>query len=375
MILGCFDGSLHGWSVDASASGNAKLRLDFAIKAHLSCTKALACVRGRHTKKGKQTPTLLVSGGRDETINVFDLARQKQVNELHFHQESVSALAFVNHEFLLSGSVDGNLVLWRVAGWELVKELKGHKAGPVTSLGVHPSGTLAISTSRDNSLRMWDLQEGRGASRMLLSAFKELGAVQWDRKGKSYGLVADDKTVLVFHVANSTGEADLRVDHNRRVNALQFCRLRDGSRVLATASDDGVLRFFHLETGEILHQVDCGDGRLRTLNLASICSFDHEYKGALFDLCVVGTSKGGVQIWDVEKTHSKLLCKAQCRSSAHVVCALFRDSLEACDAELKTSVGDQDEVHESEGSEEKDKLKRKTRAKKSAVVSRKKRRK
>ena len=43
--------------------------------------------------------------------------------------------------------------------WSCLHILGGHKA-TVSDVAVHPSGKLALSVSRDNTLRLWNLIEG-----------------------------------------------------------------------------------------------------------------------------------------------------------------------------------------------------------------------
>ena len=41
--------------------------------------------------------------------------------------------------------------------------LKGHK-GRINSIGIHPSGKVALSVGVDKTLRMWDLMRGKGSA-------------------------------------------------------------------------------------------------------------------------------------------------------------------------------------------------------------------
>jgi protein MAK11 len=77
---------------------------------------------------------------------------------------SITHLTWASRTHLLSASEDGTLALFHARDWAVLRILKGHK-GRVNALAVHPSGKLALSVSRDRTLRMWDLMRGRaGAS-------------------------------------------------------------------------------------------------------------------------------------------------------------------------------------------------------------------
>ncbi len=54
---------------------------------------------------------------------------------------------------------DSTMSIWRVSDWACVHILDGHKAG-ITSVGLHPSGKLTLSVSKDNTLKLWNLVQG-----------------------------------------------------------------------------------------------------------------------------------------------------------------------------------------------------------------------
>ncbi len=67
---------------------------------------------------------------------------------------AVTALAFFapagayNPTHMLSGSADGSLSVWAAGGgWESMKTMRGHRK-EVTAIAVHPSGLVALTTSR-----------------------------------------------------------------------------------------------------------------------------------------------------------------------------------------------------------------------------------
>lgn len=76
---------------------------------------------------------------------------------------SITHLSFPSRSHLLSASEDGTLCLFHARDWAVLRTLKGHK-GRVNSVGVHPSGKVALSVGKDRTLRMWDLMRGKGSA-------------------------------------------------------------------------------------------------------------------------------------------------------------------------------------------------------------------
>jgi protein MAK11 len=54
---------------------------------------------------------------------------------------------------------DTMLRIWRCHDWECVHVLSGHKEA-ITSVSIHPSGKLALSVSKDNTMKLWNLVQG-----------------------------------------------------------------------------------------------------------------------------------------------------------------------------------------------------------------------
>lgn len=59
------------------------------------------------------------------------------------------------------------MTIFHARDWVVLRVLKGHK-GRVNSVGIHPSGKVALSVGIDNTLRMWDLMRGKGSASMKL---------------------------------------------------------------------------------------------------------------------------------------------------------------------------------------------------------------
>uniref|UniRef100_A0A0G4ICC0 Uncharacterized protein n=1 Tax=Chromera velia CCMP2878 TaxID=1169474 RepID=A0A0G4ICC0_9ALVE len=199
IIGGSYDGGLVGYEyreLSKPREEGERAQGLFAFSPHIGCIKSAAC-----------SSKLLATGATDETIKLFDLYRLREVGTLMKHSSSVTALAFCEDKFLLSGGGNGELFVWRVEDWEPVLQLKGHKS-EITALGVHPDGRVLLSVSSDLSFRLWDLMRGSCAvSKKLMTGPHSLG---WLPGSQHYALCFGSK--LEVSDAASASSSSFRVD-------------------------------------------------------------------------------------------------------------------------------------------------------------------
>lgn len=188
---------------------------------------------------------LVASGGADDLIHLYDLKTNKDLGFLiNPGQGPVSALSFFtppteySPTHLLAGCADGTVSVWRTGVWESLKTLKGHRA-EVTGIAIHPSGALALSTSRDGTLRLWDLVKGRAT--FTTKVEHEPDGVAFAPGGRRYAVQAG--SVVVVRDVGSEGadrQANVaKLEHPRRVTCMSFGL---GEDIIVTGAEDGALR-------------------------------------------------------------------------------------------------------------------------------------
>lgn len=200
IIAGSYEKLLYGLEGHyPSGSDVPVLKPIFIFPAHLSWIKCIAA-----SPNGKY----LATGSEDEFIKVWDLRRRREIGALSQHTGSITSVTFPTSQHLLATSVDATLSLFRTNDWALLKSLKGH-SGRVNSVDVHPTGRVALSVGKDQTLKMWDLMRGRGAASLALGQEAEIVkfapsgthfAVLYPRKVEIYSLVST--TVEVQAEAN-----------------------------------------------------------------------------------------------------------------------------------------------------------------------------
>jgi WD40 repeat protein len=128
---------------------------------------------------------IIVSGGADETLRLWDAATGRQIGApLEGHEGYIMSVAFSpNGRRIVSGSLDKTLRLWDVeTGLQIGAPLTGHTDG-VTAVAFSPDRRRIVSGSGDRTLRLWNVETGRQIGAPLTGHTDEVRAVAFSRDG------------------------------------------------------------------------------------------------------------------------------------------------------------------------------------------------
>ncbi|MBW0475771.1 hypothetical protein O181_015486 [Austropuccinia psidii MF-1] len=119
-------------------------------------------------------PDKFAVGYQDGSIRVWSAQSKEVITLFEGHRRGISNLAWDRDGVrLVSGALDGEIVLWDVTGETGLFKLRGHNhritglvfvsasppiSDPSSSTALPPSSTHLLSTSQDTYLKLWDLQ-------------------------------------------------------------------------------------------------------------------------------------------------------------------------------------------------------------------------
>jgi guanine nucleotide-binding protein subunit beta-2-like 1 protein len=127
--------------------------LEIVVKGHTDGITSLSV--------SEDNPNIIVSGSRDKSIIVWDFNRSEDIfitprKRLKGHSHFVSDLKLSSDgQFCVSSSWDNSLKLWDVNSGKVIQSFLGHQKG-VLSVCFSKDERQIISGSRDGSIKLWN---------------------------------------------------------------------------------------------------------------------------------------------------------------------------------------------------------------------------
>lgn len=246
------------------------------LKGHREAVLALAWSHhGRH----------LLSGGKDRSARLWDVATEKMLRSLEGLNQDVRAVAFLSEMDQAALGVGAGVRLWDTGTGRETMRLTGHTAA-VKCLLASPDGKRLYSAGEDRGIRAWELPGGRNLQRLmkhtgevtalalhdpngpLFSAGRDQAIHLWDLRSGQVGrtipagggavlamaLSSDGRFLLTGHYDTLVRLWDVKtgrelrrfLGHKQMITAVAF--LPEAQRFLS-AGQDGTIRLWDLETG------------------------------------------------------------------------------------------------------------------------------
>eukprot|EP00794_Sanderia_malayensis_P007249 gene7249-8057_t len=246
----------------------------FTDQGHDGCVKTVSA-----------SEKFLASGSTDETIRLYDLRKHVELGSLAQQSGSITSLAFSGNLHMLSASEDGTICIWKCKSWECLKTLKGHRDA-VTSISVHPSGRLALSVSKDKTIRTWNLLTGRSAYTTSIKQVADI--VVWSPSGDSY-VVASGSKATINKISDASNVKT--IDCLKTILAVDFLT----PEVLVLAGEAEEITVYDFNKEETLQKFKAHDVRVKAIQC--IIHPDNEAFVVLFTVA----SDGSLKAWRFSK--------------------------------------------------------------------------
>lgn len=195
----------------------------------------------------------ILTGSKDTTARLWDVQTGHilrifgtQISPVYRpgHTSSVNSVAFSpDGRFVVTSSRDRTARLWNVQTGDLVRTFRNN--GAVWSVTFSPDGKYILAGVRDNIALLWDIESG-AIVRTFVGHTGTVWSVAYSRDGKYVLTGSGDNTARLWD-ANTGESLHVLSGHNGVVNSVAFSP--DNKHVI-TGSDDATARVWDAETGQ-----------------------------------------------------------------------------------------------------------------------------
>jgi len=203
---------------------------------------------------------VILSGDENGVINFWDTASGQLIRSVRGHAGMQSVAVSHNGNMVLAGSSDGILHLWNVVSGKKIRTLGGHSnnskntkafSNSVDAIALSPDGHIALSGSRDETAKLWNLDSGREIY-TLKGHNNSIGTVAISPNGQIALTGSSDKTIKLWDI--SSGQ-EIRTLRGHSYGVLSAAFSPDGRTIL---SGDIDLKSWDISTGQEIYTLKGG---------------------------------------------------------------------------------------------------------------------
>ncbi|KAJ9089943.1 hypothetical protein DSO57_1007762 [Entomophthora muscae] len=273
------------------ASGSCSLRY---IPGH---SEGIYCIQFDELK--------IVSGSRDDTIRVWDMASGRCLRTFRGHRGSVLCLQY-DGNLMVSGSSDSSIIMWELSSGKIIRQLDNHQD---SVLNLRFDARHIVSCSKDRTVKVWDTATGK-LLHTLSGHRVAVNAVQF--VGNHIVSASGDRTIKLWDL--QTGEC-LRTfsGHARGIACLAF----DG-QCIVSGSSDKTIKVWDAQTGSCLRTLSGHSELVRTLELGPggrIVSGSYDQTVKVWDI------RSGRMLLNLTNGHQSRVFKVQFSPTRIVSCS------------------------------------------------------
>ncbi|KAL7747762.1 hypothetical protein RI367_006886 [Sorochytrium milnesiophthora] len=216
----------------------------------------------------------VISGSRDDTIKVWNIATGTCRRSICGHEASVLCLQYTE-KYIFSGSSDRTIRMWSLADGTHIRTIKGHNDA-VLNLRADEEHERIISCSKDRTVRIWSWD---GTEKACFTGHAAaVNAIQVS--GDTVVSASGDRKIKLWSIKNKTCIGTLE-GHGRGIACVAF----DG-RYIVSGSSDQTIRVWDIQTMSCIRSIPGHSDLVRSI------AFD-----VYDDMIVSGGYDSVVRLW------------------------------------------------------------------------------
>ena len=242
--------------------------------------------------------TMLASGGKDNTVRLWNNASDSEPTVLQKHTGWTNVLAFSpDGKILASGSTDKTVLLWDTTTAELLATLSGHING-ITAFAFSPDGSMLASGSTDGTIRFWNIKTGDVLAPRITGHTEWVKGVTFSKDSSTLVSVEFNGTTNFWDVKTSQRTDRQSAGHRDWLATLAFSP--DGTQLASVGAESNMVVGFGrvIKPDPLIRLVDVSTGRematLKDKHGVSNLVFSSDGKTVAF------SNHGEIRLWNTE---------------------------------------------------------------------------
>lgn len=274
-------------------SGTRSLRLWDVTRKRGHVVSTIAHHRSRTVCAGPRGSRNLLMTANDHVIGVWDIETRRPVMTLNRRAGNIRSLhAFApgKGEYLVAGTVDGEVTLWDLGDGSAKRTVSCHEGAVTAVCAMEVEGTVCLATAgADRTIRIMEAETGE--TLQILTGHKAtINALRSTRVGSRTLLVScsDDETVRLWDPAGRRA-GELKFG-GAPAQSLAVFRARDRNRVMVADGREDV-RISNVTDGLPVAFLRGGHGPVTSVSTTNL-------RGA--EVLASGGADGAVTLWDAD---------------------------------------------------------------------------
>lgn len=207
-----------------------------------------------------------------------------EIQRFEGHTKAVNAVAIsADGRFALSGSGDNTLKLWDIEEGTCLRTFEGNTA-KVESVALSADGRFAVSGGRDNNVKVWDTQTGKCLKTFEAHHSVKVAAFSPDRLALSGSFLGLSDTLKLWDISTGNCLPNFK-EHTRSVRSAVFSA--DGRFVLS-GSWDNTLKLWDIQEDKCVRSFKGHSHSVTTVSISANGRF-----------ALSGSSDNTMKFWDI----------------------------------------------------------------------------
>ncbi len=192
----------------------------------------------------------------NKTVKVFStLTGELQKEFTNGHRRQILTIDISkDSKMLVSGGKDSIIVIWNIVSGEILKSLSFHKA-IVTSVNFSPDCRYLLSGDSDGKVILYDMKQER-VIREFKDHKKDITVVKFSPDGKLIATAGGDKLIFIYETGNLKLAASL-TGHRDWIRDISFS---SDSKKLISCGDDSKVFQWHLGNLKVIKNTRLSNG-------------------------------------------------------------------------------------------------------------------